>query len=130
MRREGRVSIVDRIKDVVIRGGENVYCVEVEGVLHDHPDVADAAVLGIPHPVLGEEVAAVVRPRPGVGVTAGALREHVGGKLAAFKVPARVLFTDGPLPRNATGKLLKNRLRAVVEGAPACGPGDEPLTGG
>ncbi|MEU9931388.1 MULTISPECIES: class I adenylate-forming enzyme family protein [Streptomyces] len=130
VRREGRVSIVDRIKDVVIRGGENVYCVEVEGVLHDHPDVADAAVLGIPHPVLGEEVAAVVRPRPGAGVTAGALREHVGGKLAAFKVPARVLFTDGPLPRNATGKLLKNRLRAVVEGAPACGPGDEPLTGG
>ncbi|MDQ0698011.1 class I adenylate-forming enzyme family protein [Streptomyces sp. W4I9-2] len=129
VRREGRVSIVDRIKDVVIRGGENVYCVEVEGVLHDHPDVADAAVLGIPHPVLGEEVAAVVRPRPGAGVTAGALREHVGGKLAAFKVPARVLFTDGPLPRNATGKLLKNRLRAVVEGAPACGPGDEPLTG-
>lgn len=130
MRREGRVSIVDRLKDVVIRGGENVYCVEVEGVLHDHPDVADAAVLGIPHPVLGEEVAAVVRPRPGAGVTAGALREHVGGKLAAFKVPARVLFTDGPLPRNATGKLLKNRLRAVVEGAPVCGPGGEPLTGG
>ncbi|WP_217232097.1 class I adenylate-forming enzyme family protein [Streptomyces anulatus] len=130
VRREGRVSIVDRIKDVVIRGGENVYCVEVEGVLHDHPDVTDAAVLGIPHPVLGEEVAAVVRARPGAGVTAGALREHVGGKLAAFKVPARVLFTDGPLPRNATGKLLKDRLRAVVEGAPACGPVDEPLTGG
>ncbi|WP_405431706.1 class I adenylate-forming enzyme family protein [Streptomyces anulatus] len=142
VRREGRVSIVDRIKDVVIRGGENVYCVEVEGVLHDHPDVADAAVLGIPHPVLGEEVAAVVRPRPGAGVTAGALREHVGGKLAAFKVPARVLFTDGPLPRNATGKLLKNRLRAVVEGAeegaegslaapgPACAADAEPLTGG
>ncbi|WP_228182517.1 class I adenylate-forming enzyme family protein [Streptomyces anulatus] len=123
VRREGRVSIVDRIKDVVIRGGENVYCVEVEGVLHDHPDVADAAVLGVPHPVLGEEVAAVVRPRPGSGVTAGALREHVGGKLAAFKVPARVLFTDGPLPRNATGKLLKNRLRVLLDAA-------APLTGG
>ncbi|OWA22014.1 class I adenylate-forming enzyme family protein [Streptomyces sp. CS057] len=123
VRREGRVAIVDRIKDVVIRGGENVYCVEVEGVLHDHPDVADAAVLGVPHPVLGEEVAAVVRPRPGSGVTAGALREHVGGKLAAFKVPARVLFTDGPLPRNATGKLLKNRLRVLLDAA-------VPLTGG
>ncbi|MFB7226110.1 class I adenylate-forming enzyme family protein [Streptomyces fimicarius] len=122
VRREGRVSIVDRIKDVVIRGGENVYCVEVEGVLHDHPDVADAAVLGIPHPVLGEEVAAVVRPRPGAVVTAGALREHVGGRLAAFKVPARVLLTEEPLPRNASGKLLKHRLRALLEAA-------VPLTG-
>ncbi|MEV7910798.1 class I adenylate-forming enzyme family protein [Streptomyces griseus] len=122
VRSEGRVSVVDRIKDVVIRGGENVYCVEVEGVLHDHPDVADAAVLGIPHPVLGEEVAAVVRPRAGAAVTAGALREHVGGRLAAFKVPARVLLTEEPLPRNATGKLLKHRLRALLEAA-------VPLTG-
>ncbi|MFQ6850327.1 class I adenylate-forming enzyme family protein [Streptomyces sp. 35M1] len=117
VRREGQVSVVDRLKDVVIRGGENVYCVEVEGVLHDHPDVADAAVLGLPHPVLGEEVAAVVRLRAGATVTAGALREHVGGRLAAFKVPARVLFTDEPLPRNATGKLLKPRLRALAEAA-------------
>ncbi|MFJ6516191.1 class I adenylate-forming enzyme family protein [Streptomyces sp. NPDC091406] len=134
VRREGQVSIVDRIKDVVIRGGENVYCVEVEGVLHDHPDVADAAVLGIPHPVLGEEVAAVVRLRAGAGanggaeagsgagVTAEALREHVGGRLAAFKVPARVLFTEQPLPRNATGKLLKEGLRRAVGAA-------DPLTG-
>lgn len=134
VRREGRVSVCDRIKDVVIRGGENVYCVEVEGVLHDHPDVADAAVLGIPHPVLGEEVAAVVRLRAGAsagagagdgagaGVTAEALREHVGGKLAAFKVPARVLFTDEPLPRNATGKLLKDEIRAFAEAsAPPAG---------
>lgn len=122
VRREGRISIVDRLKDVVIRGGENVYCVEVEGVLHDHPDVADAAVLGVPHPVLGEEVVAVVRLRTGArgaaaGATAEVLREHVGGKLAAFKVPAQVLFTDEPLPRNATGKLLKPRLRALVEEA-------------
>ncbi|MFD5200157.1 class I adenylate-forming enzyme family protein [Streptomyces sp. NPDC058375] len=142
VRREGRVSVVDRIKDVVIRGGENVYCVEVEGVLHDHPDVADAAVLGIPHPVLGEEVAAVVRLRAGgkagakagagadakagaeagAEVTAEALREHVGGRLAAFKVPARVLFTDEPLPRNATGKLLKHQIRIRLEEA-------APLTG-
>ncbi|WP_103533556.1 class I adenylate-forming enzyme family protein [Streptomyces sp. SM11] len=125
VRSEGRISVVDRLKDAVIRGGENVYCVEVEGVLHDHPDVADAAVLGIPHPVLGEEVAAVVRLRTGAGgtvggtaeVTAGSLREHVGGRLAAFKVPTRVLFTDEPLPRNATGKLLKHRLRALAETA-------------
>ncbi|MFJ6610186.1 class I adenylate-forming enzyme family protein [Streptomyces sp. NPDC091289] len=122
VRREGRISVVDRLKDVVIRGGENVYCVEVEGVLHDHPDVADAAVLGIPHPVLGEEVAAVVRLRPGAAVTAEALCEHVGGRLAAFKVPARVLFTDEPLPRNATGKLLKDQIRVLLEASP-------PLTG-
>ncbi|MGW1293018.1 class I adenylate-forming enzyme family protein [Streptomyces sp. NPDC002533] len=124
VRREGEVSVVDRLKDVVIRGGENVYCVEVEGVLHDHPDVSDAAVLGLPHPVLGEEVAAVVRLRAGATVTAGALREHVGRSLAAFKVPARVLFTDEPLPRNATGKLLKPRLRALLEAAApeAAGP--------
>ncbi|MFJ3327037.1 class I adenylate-forming enzyme family protein [Streptomyces griseus] len=122
VRSEGRISVVDRIKDVVIRGGENVSCVEVEGVLHDHPDVADAAVLGIPHPVLGEEVAAVVRPRAGAVVTAEDLREHVGGRLAAFKAPARVLFTEEPLPRNATGKLLKHRLRALLEAA-------APLTG-
>ncbi|WKN15334.1 acyl--CoA ligase [Streptomyces sp. JUS-F4] len=122
VRSEGRISVVDRIKDVVIRGGENVSCVEVEGVLHDHPDVADAAVLGIPHPVLGEGVAAVVRPRAGAVVTAEDLREHVGGRLAAFKVPARVLFTEQPLPRNATGKLLKHRLRVLLETA-------APLTG-
>ncbi|EFE75309.1 acyl--CoA ligase [Streptomyces filamentosus] len=134
VRREGQVSVVDRLKDVVIRGGENVYCVEVEGVLHDHPDVSDAAVLGLPHPVLGEEVAAVVRLRAGATVTAGALREHVGGRLAAFKVPARVLFTDEPLPRNATGKLLKPRLRALAEAAgpltgTLSGPPARPLTG-
>ncbi|MFJ4964330.1 class I adenylate-forming enzyme family protein [Streptomyces sp. NPDC088729] len=112
--REGRVSIVDRIKDLVIRGGENVYCVEVEGVLRDHPDVVDAAVLGVPHPVLGEEVAALVRLRPGAAVTADGLREHVARSLAAFKVPAHVLLTGEPLPRNATGKLLKRELRAPL----------------
>ncbi|WP_432005324.1 class I adenylate-forming enzyme family protein [Streptomyces parvus] len=134
VRREGQVSVVGRLTDMVIRGGENVYCVEVEGVLHDHPDVSDAAVLGLPHPVLGEEVAAVVRLRAGATVTAGALRDHVGGRLAAFKVPARVLFTDEPLPRNATGKLLKPRLRALVEAAgpvtgARSGPPARPLTG-
>ncbi|MEV0576298.1 class I adenylate-forming enzyme family protein [Streptomyces sp. NPDC050392] len=113
--RDGRVSVVDRIKDMVIRGGENVYCVEVESVLHDHPDVEDAAVLGVAHPVLGEEVAAVVRLRPGAGATAEELRQHVGRSLAAFKVPAHVLLSDRPLPRNATGKILKRELRGPVE---------------
>ncbi|WSQ82387.1 acyl--CoA ligase [Streptomyces sp. NBC_01201] len=113
--RDGRVYVVDRIKDMVIRGGENVYCVEVEAVLHDHPDVEDAAVLGVPHPVLGEEVAAVVRVRPGSVVTADALRAHVGRSLAAFKVPAHVRVTREPLPRNATGKILKRELRGTVQ---------------
>nr|WSS62455.1 acyl--CoA ligase [Streptomyces sp. NBC_01177] len=112
--RDGRVAVVDRIKDLVIRGGENVYCVEVEAVLHDHPDVEDAAVLGVPHPVLGEEVAAVVRVRPESGVTAEALRAHVGRSLAAFKVPAHVRLTREPLPRNATGKVLKRELRDTI----------------
>ncbi|MCP3820346.1 acyl--CoA ligase [Streptomyces sp. A3M-1-3] len=110
----GRVSIVDRIKDVVIRGGENVYCVEVEAVLHDHPDVVDAAVLGVPHPVLGEEVAAVVRLRPGAAAGVAELRAHAGQRLAAFKVPAHVLVRDDVLPRNPTGKIVKRELRSEV----------------
>ncbi|MFF3289105.1 class I adenylate-forming enzyme family protein [Streptomyces sp. NPDC003023] len=109
--REGRVAVVDRIRDMVIRGGENVYCVEVEAVLHDHPDVVDAAVLGVPHPVLGEEVAAVVQLRADAAVTAEGLRQHVGRTLAAFKVPAHVLVREEPLPRNPTGKILKRVLR-------------------
>ncbi|MFF5899369.1 class I adenylate-forming enzyme family protein [Streptomyces argenteolus] len=113
--REGRVAVVDRIKDMVVRGGENVYCVEVEAVLHDHPDVEDAAVLGVPHPVLGEEVAAVVRLRSGSVVTPDALRAHAGRRLAAFKVPAHVLVAREPLPRNATGKTLKRELRDAVQ---------------
>ncbi|MET8127245.1 class I adenylate-forming enzyme family protein [Streptomyces sp. NPDC005065] len=113
--RDGRVSVVDRLKDMVIRGGENVYCVEVEAVLHDHPDVEDAAVLGVAHPVLGEEVAAVVRLRPGATVTADELRAHVGRTLAAFKVPAHVLVREEPLPRNPTGKILKRELRGPVD---------------
>ncbi|MFD0063985.1 class I adenylate-forming enzyme family protein [Streptomyces sp. NPDC056637] len=121
--RDGRVSVVDRIKDMVIRGGENVYCVEVEAVLHDHPDVLDAAVLGVPHPVLGEEVAAVVQVRPGSELDADAVRAHVAKSLAAFKVPAHVLLRDAPLPRNATGKLLKRELRGPVGEAVRPAPG-------
>ncbi|WNO74016.1 class I adenylate-forming enzyme family protein [Streptomyces sp. AM8-1-1] len=113
--RDGRVSIVDRIKDMVIRGGENVYCVEVEAVLHSHPGVADAAVLGVPHPVLGEEVAAVVQLSPGATVTVDELKEHVGKELSAFKVPAHVLLREEPVPRNPTGKILKRELRGPVE---------------
>jgi len=117
--RDGEVYVVDRIKDMVIRGGENVYCGEVESVLFDHPAVADAAVLGVPHPVLGEEVAALVQLRPGATASADELRAHVRARLAAFKVPAHILFRTEPLPRNATGKIVKRSLRAEAAAAVA-----------
>ncbi|MFF0476761.1 class I adenylate-forming enzyme family protein [Streptomyces sp. NPDC004284] len=113
---DGRVSVVDRLTDMVIRGGENVYCVEVEAVLHQHPEVVDAAVFGVPHPLLGEEVVAVVRLREGADLDVEGLRAHVGERLAAFKVPARVLVREDELPRNPTGKVLKRQLRELVSG--------------
>ena len=109
---EGFVYIVDRAKDMIIRGGENVYCVEVEAALFEHPAVTDAAVIGIPHHVLGEEVGAVVHLAPGTTATEQELRELVATKLAAFKVPVRIWFLDEPLPRNANGKIMKRELKA------------------
>ena len=88
---EGFVHIVDRAKDMIIRGGENVYCVEVEAALFEHPAVADCAVIGVPHPSLGEEVGAVVVLRPGAEVAADELARFVGERLAAFNVPSRYL---------------------------------------
>lgn len=114
--RGGLIRVVDRIKDMVIRGGENVYCVEVEACLHGHPEVVEAAVVGVAHPVLGEEVAAVVRVRGGAAIDADGLREHAGKTLAAFKVPAHVRIQEEPLPRNATGKVLKRELRGQFPG--------------
>jgi long-chain acyl-CoA synthetase len=113
---EGFVYIVDRAKDMVIRGGENVYCVEVEAALHESPAVAECAVIGIPHPTLGEEVGAVVRLRPGAVATEDDLRRHVAERLAAFKVPARVWIRDEELPRNPAGKVLKRELREELLG--------------
>ena len=111
---EGFIYIVDRAKDMVIRGGENVYSVEVEAAIYEHPSVADAAVIGIPHEVLGEEVGAVVVVKPGASLTEEELRRHVAERLAAFKVPAHVFFLDGELPRNPAGKVLKRELREQV----------------
>jgi long-chain acyl-CoA synthetase len=105
------VHIVDRAKDMVIRGGENVYSVEVEATLFEHPAVADCAVIGIPHPVLGEEVGAVVVLRPGQRVSADELVRHVRERMAAFNAPARIWFRSDPLPRNPQGKVLKRQLR-------------------
>ena len=114
---EGFVFIVDRAKDMLIRGGENVYSVEVEAALFEHPAVADVAVIGIPHRVLGEEVGAVVQLRPGATATDDELRAHVAERLAAFKVPVRVWFREEPLPRNPAGKVLKRELRDELLGA-------------
>jgi long-chain acyl-CoA synthetase len=116
---DGFVHVVDRLKDVVIRGGENVYAAEVEAALFEHPDIADAAVVGVPHPSLGEEVAAVVRRRAGSDLDAETVQSHVAGRLAAFKVPSVVDVRDADLPRNATGKVLKRRLREELAAATA-----------
>ena len=113
----GYVYVVDRLKDVVIRGGENVYCAEVENVLFQHPAVFDAAVIGLPDPVLGEQVAAVIQPRPGSGADADDIRAFAAARLAGFKVPTRVVLRDEPLPRNAVGKVLKRELRGELGGA-------------
>jgi steroid-24-oyl-CoA synthetase len=108
---EGFLYLVDRQKDMIIRGGENVYCVEVEEVLFEHPDVVDAAVVGVPHKVLGEEVKAVVQLKPGASATVETIRAHCANRLADFKVPAHVELRDEPLPRNPAGKVLKSLLR-------------------
>jgi len=114
---DGFVYIVDRAKDMVIRGGENVYSVEVEAALFEHPAVADVAVIGVPHEVLGEEVGAAVVLRPGAKVTAEELARHVKERLAGFKVPTHIWFRSEPLPRNPQGKVLKRELRDALVSA-------------
>ena len=112
---EGFCYIVDRAKDIVIRGGENIYSIEVEDALYDHPAVMDAAVIGVPHRTLGEEPVAVVHLAPGKPATEDELRAWVRERLAAFKVPVRIAFSDETLPRNANGKILKRDLKSNFE---------------
>jgi long-chain acyl-CoA synthetase len=112
------IYIVDRAKDMIIRGGENIYSVQVEGALFEHPAVADCAVIGIPEPMLGEEVGAVVVLRPGYKVGAEELSRHVRNRLAGFMVPTQIWFRDTPLPRNPAGKVLKRELRQELLGPP------------
>ncbi len=108
---DGFLFLVDRAKDMIIRAGENVYCVEVENVLFDHPDVIDAAVVGVPHKTLGEEVKAVVQLKPASTATEADIRAFCREHLADFKVPEYVEIRSEPLPRNPAGKVLKNVLR-------------------
>ena len=110
---EGWCYIADRAKDMIIRGGENIYSSEVENVLYDHPAVTDAALIGLPHKQLGEEPAAVVHLAPGTSASEEELREWVAARLARFKVPVRIAFTRDTLPRNANGKILKKDLASL-----------------
>ena len=114
---DGFIYVVDRLKDMVIRGGENVYCAEVEAALFEHPDIADAAIIGLPEELMGERVCAVVVPRPGSVVTLEDVRSFTSAQLAPFKRP-EALFIAEDLPRTATGKTAKPALREIVTGAP------------
>ena len=113
---EGFVYVEDRAKDMILRGGENVYCAEVEAAIYEHPAVHEAAVFGVPHERLGEEVAAVVVPQAAAAVTAEEIRAHVAERLASFKVPSRVAIWGHALPRNPAGKVLKRDLRDSFAG--------------
>ncbi len=122
---DGTIRIVDRLKDVVIRGGENIYCVEVEDALYEHPGVQEVVAFGIPHQSLGDELAVVVVTRPGFDMDAESIKAHVGERLARFKVPTRVYLQADPLPRNASGKLLKRQVRQEILAAEAGGGDSE-----
>jgi len=111
MDEEGFLYIVDRAKDMIIRGGENVYCAEIEDVLYSHPEIFDAAIVGVPHKQLGEEVGAAISVPEGVEVTLEEIKALVGAHLANFKVPVYLKVFHEPLPRNANGKILKRELR-------------------
>ncbi len=108
---EGFVYVQDRAKDMVLRGGENIYCAEVEAAIYEFPAVYEAAVFGLPHERLGEEVAVAIYPREGQTFDEEELRSFLGQSLASFKIPAHVHVASEPLPRNASGKILKRDLR-------------------
>ena len=114
---EGFVFIVDRIKDMVLRGGENIYCAEVEAAIYEHPAVHEAAVFGLPHDRLGEEVAAAVQPRAGETVDPDELSAFLAERIAGFMVPTRWFVQDQPLPKGATGKILKREIKQNIVGA-------------
>lgn len=111
MDEDGFIYIVDRLKDMVLRGGENVYCAEVESAIFSHGGVAECTVFGVADERLGEEVGACVVPKPGVELTAEELRRHCATQIAKHKVPRYIWIREEPLPRNANGKFLKRELR-------------------
>jgi long-chain acyl-CoA synthetase len=111
----GFVQIVDRKKDVINRGGENVYCIEVENAIAAHPAVLEVAVVGVPDPVMGEKVGAVVSAKPGMRLEPREIASFLRGRIADFKVPEFVALRPPPLPRNAGGKILKSVLRGGTD---------------
>jgi len=114
MDEEGFVFVEDRAKDMVLRAGENVYCAEVEAAIYQHPDVHEVAVFGLPHPRLGEEVAAAVLPKRGARIDAESLRSFLAEHIAPFKIPTVFEIYADQLPRNAAGKILKRQLRDEI----------------
>lgn len=111
---DGFVYVSDRAKDMVLRGGENIYCAEVEAAIYEHPAVYEAAVYGIPDERLGEQLACHVMAKPGESLSVEELQHFVGERLAKFKVPTTVTIVEDQLPRNASGKILKRELRDAV----------------
>jgi long-chain acyl-CoA synthetase len=109
--KDGFIYIVDRKKDMVLRGGENVYCAEVEAAIYRHPAIAECCVFGVPDDRLGEEVGVAIVTKPGESVTDDALRAHCAPIMAKHKIPRYIWFLDEALPRNASGKFLKRELR-------------------
>ena len=114
---QGFVYIVDRAKDMVLRGGENVYCSEIEKAIYEHPSVAEVAVFGIPDERLGESVAAGILLAPGTTLTVEELKAFLITDMASYKIPSTVWFLDAPIPRNANGKFVKRELRTLLTGA-------------
>ena len=108
---DGFFYVEDRLKDMILRGGENVYCAEVEAAIYEHPAIHEAAVFGIPDDRLGEEVAVAVHLVDGESLTPAELRAFLSTKIAAFMIPSRTVIVDDPLPRNPAGKFLKRQLR-------------------
>jgi long-chain acyl-CoA synthetase len=111
---DGCIYIVDRAKDMIIRGGENVYSVEVENVLHEHPAVLEAALVGVPDAIMGEEGKAFIVLKPGAVATEEEIIAFTRERLARYKVPKYVEFRGEPLPRNPGGKVIKPALRDAV----------------
>ena len=112
---DGFIFIVDRLKDMVLRGGENVYCAEVESAMYEHEAIAECSVFGVPDDRLGEEVGIAMYCKPGKSVTADELRAHCEPFIARHKIPRYFWFMDAALPRNASGKFLKRELRESLD---------------
>ena len=109
------IYIVDRKKDMVLRGGENVYCAEVEACIHLKPEIAEVCVFGVPDARLGEEVGAAIVLAPGARLSADEIREHCTAHMARHKAPRYIWFRSDPIPRNASGKFLKREMRETLK---------------